>query len=149
MSLLRIFLFCFAVLWLVFDLRMGLEILSYVRADYATYVSQRPGERSLRNFENFHQVLDRSRPFLAGQSSYMFLSEEGTPYLSHMRYFTYPSVPLPLGEPAEHANIWIVYKRPDISVNDQGELVAKQQVISAPGDVLERFDDSSFLFRTR
>lgn len=140
-------LICFAMLWLAFDLRMGLEILSYVQKDAQTYSMREPGERVLRNFGNFHQMLSASAALLENESAYAFLAPEETPFLSQMRYFTYPAIPLSLEETTDNLKVWIVYDRPDIAINDQGALTMDDRVISLPGKILKRFDHASFLFR--
>lgn len=142
-----LFLFCLFVLWIVLDFRMGLETLSYAVQDYRTFTSRTPEDRTLRGSGIF-AVLDRSLPYLKDSPRYVFLTEDEEAYVSLVRYVAFPSLPVGPENLKEHAAVWLVFRYGDASVDDQGRIVLGGRPISPPGEVIERFDDSSFLFKT-
>ncbi|TSC58819.1 MAG: hypothetical protein Greene041619_365 [Candidatus Peregrinibacteria bacterium Greene0416_19] len=141
------FFIVFTIIWAVFDIRMGAEMLSYGVHDLRTFVLRPLGQKEFRNYQNFHDVLIRSLPLLR-QDRYAVLVPDRTPLANHVRYWTYPTQPLFPEEPMALARRWFVFRRPDIRVNDNGELVAGDTVL-ARGSMLERFDETSFLFETQ
>lgn len=141
------FALAFLAVWAVFDLRMGAETISYAIDDYRTHVAPPPGARTFRDYLNFYDALERSMPVLASEPHYAFLTVPATPLPTRARYHTYPSTPLFEGEDASAVRNWLVFKREDVSVGSGGRLFVGGQPVSAPGRILERFDDSSFIFQ--
>lgn len=134
-------------LWIFSDLRMGLEILNYARSDLHTTLAPKPGARTFRAFGNFYDAVDRSVPTLQQQPTYGVLLAEGAPLRSRLQYFTYPSIPVdpPVGSGTK---LWFVYGRPDVTVDDAGNLQLRSgTVFASKGRILERFDESSFLYQ--
>ncbi|MBI3619469.1 hypothetical protein HY213_05560 [Candidatus Peregrinibacteria bacterium] len=138
-----------ASVWLVYDVRMGSEILSYAARDYRTYVSQPPGNRTLRNLENFYDVVERSMPLLTLDPHYVIIVPKGIEHLATVALsMTYPSVPLfPEEKPGPEIHAWLIFRRGDIRVDDHGQLVQGSTVLSPPGRIVTQFDQTSFLFR--
>lgn len=136
----------FASLWLLFDARMGMEILSYAKTDYDTYVSQPPGKRELRNFENFHDVVEAASPLLQEEQHYVLLTAERTPFPGMLAYLAYPATPLRANDIIPPRTRWLIFWRPEITLNDSNQLVSGSAVLSPPGRIVERYDDHSFLF---
>ncbi len=134
----------FAACWLLLDMRMGMEFLTWVQHDYATYISGTAPERTFRDRDNFYDFAAFAAPLVADRASYLFFAEREWPYLGNMRYLTYPAIP---GNAFDTDDTWVIYKRPDLTIGVDGQLMLNSQPISKPGTVLGRFDDGSFVFR--
>lgn len=147
-KMLRVFAGVFVVLWLLFDLRMGLELLSYVKDDFQNYVLEPTGQKTFREFLSFHDVVAQSKHILMRQPRYVFLGPSDTLF-SYLRYETYPSLPALTTEQTANTSILLVFKRPDVQVNERGTVIQNGQVIASSGSVLARFDDESFLYQLR
>ncbi len=133
-----------AAMWLLFDARMGVEFLSWVAHDHATYIGKSQGERMLRERESFYDFAEYATQFLGDRTSYIFFADHEWPYLGNMRYITYPAIP---GITIDTDDTWVIYNRPDLAVID-GRITIDGEPISAPGILLGRFDEKSFVFRT-
>lgn len=142
-----VFLLGFFVFWLGFDVRMGLETLSYARTDYETFMSKPVGERTFRNLYNFHDVVEQSLPQLQQSPRFAFLAPPNTPLTALVRYLAYPSVPAGTDEPVDNLATWLIFARPDIAVGSGGRLMFDGTPLSPPGTVLRDFGDGSLLFR--
>ncbi len=143
----RTFAVVFLALWFFFDFRMGLETMSYAVDDVTSYVLPPPGKKVLRNYENFYDSAERSLPALREHPRFMFLGPSGTPFTQIVRYLAYPSTPLFESEDLSLAKVWFVFRRPDAIVDDQGRLAIGGRIATPPGEILEKFDEHSFLFR--
>ena len=66
-----------------------------------------------------------------------------------MRYLTYPSVPTEPDQAQFGIDTWVVFDRPDISIDPSDRLTSDGIVVTPPGKVMYQFDDHSFIFRTR
>jgi hypothetical protein len=142
-----LFFMVFAALWLVLDLRMGMEFLRYVKTDYTAYIAKPAGEKLFRDHRNFEDVMQQSLPVLQQQPRYLFLGPSQTPFLARMRYFTFPSVPVEEGQNEQDVHTILVFERPDIAMDSQNRLTQDGQVMTSPGKILQRFSDQSFLFQ--
>lgn len=131
--------------WVIFDVRMGGEFLSWVIRDQKTYIGANIETRTFRDRDRFYDFAEFAAEKIKDRESYIFFAEQPWPYLGNMRYITYPAIP---GIDIEHDDTWAIYHRPDISVGADGKLVNEGQAISAPGTIIGRFDASSFIFRT-
>ncbi len=145
---LPLFFLCFAALWIVFDIRMGLELLSYAKNDYDTYLSQPTGEKKFRAYLNFNDVMEQSLPFLIDQKEFAFLTTRATPVVAMVRYFTLPAVPTDPGEPREDLKTWLIFHRDDVTVGTDGRLMVAGVAWSKPGKIVKQFDETTFLFQT-
>lgn len=137
----------FAGLWLFFDLRMGVELLSYGGRAYAEYVSQPFGKRLLGDHLYFEDAMEQSLPYLKQRPRFLFLGPAQTPFLQRMRYFGYPSLPVEDGQKPTDVNTVFVFERPDVTIDGQGHLMQDGKALTSPGKVLLRFGENSFLFR--
>lgn len=142
-----IFLLCYGALWIVFDVRMGAEILSYVRQDYETYLARPAGLRIFRTYLNLNDMLERTTPWLEDAPELAVL-RESSPIISMVRYFSLPANVMEPEGPRPDLPVWLVYHRPDVIVDDARRLSINGVPWSAPGNIVERFDTTSFLFRT-
>jgi len=138
----------FAVFWVFLDVRMGLEIMKYLRDDYVAYFSQPPERKEFRDRGHFHTFVGSVDPLLKAERRYVFLAPSAWPFLGLIRYLTYPSLPTMPGEGQKDVRTWVVFERPDIAVNADGRLTEDGNPISLPGEVIHEFEPGTFLFRT-
>lgn len=129
--------------WIVLDLRMGSEFISWVAHDHATYISQSES-RTFRDRGQFYDFAEFAQQYVENRTSYIFFAERPWPYLGNMRYLTYPSIP---GIDYMKDDTWVIYQRPDMSVNGEGRLTVDGEPVTPAGTLLGRFDASSFVFR--
>jgi len=136
-----------AGLWLMLDIRMGSEILSYAYKDYISYISKPLGERTLRSRLDSYDVLEQSIPEIAKVGHVVLVTP--WPMLGMARYLLFPSTLLIPGEPGSaEAALWLVYMDPAISIDTDRRLSKGGSPLSLPGSILLRFENNSFLFRT-
>jgi len=140
------FLGLLAALWLVYDLRMGSEFVNYFRTDYKTYHGETLGKRTFRTRGHFYDFARASVPVLADRDRYIFMAEQRWPYMGLMRYYTYPSVPTS-PDKFEEVDTWLIYDRPDITINENRQLMMEGEAISTPGRILHEFSEGVFIFR--
>jgi len=139
----------FVGFWLLFDVRMGLELLSYVKTDWETFLLKPPSERRFRVFENFNAIAEESIPLLITSPKYGFVGPRGAPFGSLMRYFTYPIRPLSPSDPEEQRSRlrhWLVAFRDDARISPRGELFLGDIFLAGPGIIVQRFGKDAFLF---
>ncbi|PIR53055.1 hypothetical protein COU76_03310 [Candidatus Peregrinibacteria bacterium CG10_big_fil_rev_8_21_14_0_10_49_10] len=136
-----------ASLWVLYDLRMGSEFLSYVERDYRTYWSRPLGERTFRERSYFNDFAAGVTPLVQNRDRYIFTAPDRWPYLGLMRYYTFPAVPTHPFQEEHYVDTWAVYKRPDIVQNAKGELESDGIVLTHPGKILHEFELGSFVFR--
>ncbi|OGJ54123.1 hypothetical protein A2880_03030 [Candidatus Peribacteria bacterium RIFCSPHIGHO2_01_FULL_49_38] len=153
---LGVFFLSFTALWLIFDLRMGLELLSYVKTDLQHYVLAQTGQRRFRAFEDFYEVYEKSFPYFKGEQRYGIAPIDGSPFASLASYITYPKEILTPGAilaGKESPPVWLVYRRNDMRIDPEGRLVWIRSdgthPISNPGEIIDVFSDESFLFREK
>lgn len=130
--------------WILLDLRMGSEFLRWVIHDHQTYISAPEGTRTFRDRDHFYDFAAFAAPYVFDRSTYLFFTDRQWPYLGNMRYLTYPAIP---GIAIEQDDTWVVFHRPDLVVDSDGRITVDGQPVTAPGKILGRFDDSSFIFR--
>ncbi len=145
---LAVFLSVCAAGWLVWDLRMGLEFLTYAHNDYVKYIGEAdPEKKRVRNFGTIYSLINQVKANLQEQPRYVVLQPAGYPFVAIARYLTYPSVPLPGGQSTDGIRYWLVLEQDDLKLNDQGQLTRGADVLTASGKVIKIFPHSSFLFR--
>ena len=136
-----------AVLWVFYDFRMGSEFFGYMQRDYRTYWSRPIGERTFRERSYFNDFAAGITPLVQDSEKYIFTAPHRWPFLGLVRYYTYPSVPTHPFQEEERVDTWVVYKRPDIQINNRGELENEGIILSTPGKILHEFEEGSFIFR--
>ncbi|MFA7682123.1 MAG: hypothetical protein WCX61_03775 [Candidatus Peribacteraceae bacterium] len=134
----------FAVLWVVFDMRMGGEILSYVRTDWQSFVLQPAGARSFRSMRSLHDTALTVAPLLRKQDSYIFVGPGASYYQSFMRYLTYPSIPVTPESSASGTTLALLLARDEAVVTKEGLWVG-DILIPRSGKILRQFRDASYL----
>lgn len=138
-----------ATLWILSDVRMGLEAVSYARTDLVEYWNQPIPERKFRERADFPVFLNAIVPLLMDRGRYIFLTQYEYPLLGLLRYHTYPSGPVAPEKATEGVDTWVIYERPEITVNAEGQLTSEGKPISLPGAVLFEFRPGAFVFRIR
>lgn len=137
-------LIAFALVWLLLDLRMGWEYLNWVAHDHATYVTGNAPARTFRDRDNFYDFAAFAAPLVSDRQSYLFFAEREWPYLGNIRYITYPAIP---GNGFDTDDTWVVYRRPEMAPNAQGQLMLNGTAVTSPGKMLGWFGTGSFVFR--
>src|SRR3989344_4624964 len=143
-NLLAIFFGTILAVWLLYDLRMGSEFIRNVAHDHWNYIVPPAPEKNFRDIGNFHEFAAGARKHLEGVEQYELFMRDRWPFFGMMRYETYPAKPNP-GEPS--SDVWLIYDRKDMRVSNDGRLMLSGEPITEAGEVLWRFDPSSFLFR--
>ncbi|MEK7562888.1 MAG: hypothetical protein AAB544_00660 [Patescibacteria group bacterium] len=139
----------FAAVWILSDLRMGTEAMRYALHDIQEYWRKPAAERSFRERADFPVFMKQVQPLVEDRGRYIFLTQYAYPLLGLMRYHTYPSEPVAPETAGEGVDTWVIYERPEISINEEGRLVSEGQPISAPGEILYVMRPGAFVFRTR
>jgi len=152
-----VFILCLTCLWLLFDLRMGTELLSYVRTDWQQFILATPEQKRFRAFDDFLSVYEKAFPSLKDAETYGIAPTYGSPFASLATYITYPhtvltpEAVLQHGPPTHSPMTWLVYNRNDVRIDEENHLIwIKEDGIhrlSKPGEVVEIFSDNSFLFK--
>ena len=138
-----------AVLWGVYDLRMGAEVIHYAVDDYQTYWSQTGEDRRFRDRGVFYAFAEQVKDTLSKEKDYVLLLSVEAPYRSLMRYLTYPAAPLSLEEAREDVRYWVIVDRRDLSLSEDSRLVLNGEAISPPGEIVDVFSPGIFLFDTQ
>lgn len=132
-------------LWLLLDLRMSAELLSYAANDWKTYITKPVSERVLRDRLHYYRTVESSAEWLKTQEAYGVLTS--WPILGNLRYFTYPARPVTATTMEEGKNLkrWFVFSAPDASL--VGDVLHwKGQPVSGKGRVTRTFGDGAFIF---
>ncbi len=132
------------VAWIIMDIRMGSEFLSWVGHDHRTYIGADSNERTFRDRGRFYDFAEYAKQFLVNRDEYVFFARQPWPYLGNIRYLTYPSIP---GIDYKNDDTWVVYDRPDMTVDADNRITISGEPVTPPGTMLGRFDASSFVFR--
>lgn len=137
-----------AACWILSDLRMGVEMVSYAAHDVDTYWSKPVEERTFRERGDFPLFVAAVKPLVADRGRYIFLTQFPYPFLGLIRYHTFPSMPVAPEAIVEGVDTWVVFERPDVSISPEGQLMAEGKPISQPGEILFALRDGTFVFRT-
>lgn len=137
---------CLFVTWMVMDIRMGAELLNYAYTDMSSYSFKREPPRVFRSYYTLNDTIEDVRPDIAGTGKYVAIGPERTPFITLLRYYLYPDLPVNPDESAG-VNTWFVYERPDVTITDDGRVAINGEPVSAPGTILRRMSEHSFLFR--
>lgn len=144
------FFLLFAGLWLLYDVRMGLEPLNQFMVDYKEYHSQQPGKATFRDRSYFNQFADDAATLVDPQEQYYaFVARHDWPFVGRIKYATYPSLPVIYDRRTAEQNIktWVVFNRQDIVQDTEGRLRIGDEILTEPGTILHQFMDGTFVFR--
>ncbi|TSC79975.1 MAG: hypothetical protein G01um101425_452 [Candidatus Peregrinibacteria bacterium Gr01-1014_25] len=140
---------CITGAWLLFDVRMGMELLSYAKRDFTTFVMRPLGQRELRYMEDFHDVLDISVTLVDGKKRIGFVSDPRYLLDSAAAYAFYPALVTKTDADQSGIDTWLVYRQPLARVTPSGQLMLDAQPLSpAGGRITQHFGPASFLFTT-
>ena len=142
------FLICFAVLWVLYDARMGSEILSYAKTDWNTWWSKPIELKDFRDRGSFTAFTKVATEFIQDEQHYALITPSGWPYFGSMTYETYPAIPKALSEDLSDVKLWFVYRMPNVSLDEQNRITVNGEPISPPGEIFLRFEPGAFMFRT-
>ena len=148
-NLLTPFFLLFAALWIVYDLRMGAELIQLARTDIKTWWSKPVELQDFRDRASFTAFAKTAVPFTEGKDRYIFIASHGWPFWGSMKYEAYPALPVSHEGDTEGIDTWIVYNRNDILPNNEGRLELDGKPISPPGDIMMSFEPGAFVFVTR
>lgn len=137
----------FVAVWLLLDVRMGIELLSYATDDIRTYWSQPVGMRELRVRRHFNDFAEQITPLITDEN-YAFIGKYQKPYISIMRYMTYPDLPTGTDDVHDGLRQWVIFERPDIVVDDENRLTYENRILSKPGRIVHRHGPGTFFFVT-
>ncbi len=82
-------------LWLLYDIRMSLEMMKYYRDDYRSYITQTWSQQILRDRGDFYRFVDFAQQtftqlWLQPHEQILFLTDNTWPFPGSMKYFLYP-----------------------------------------------------------
>lgn len=132
--------------WMVYDLRMGAELLSYAFDDVRTYWSEPPPDRVFRGDGGFRTVIEESMAKLRSQPRYGLYLPKDVPFDGLARYLTYPSRPLQEGENTAGVRTWLTFAINGITLSQSGQLMLGGTVLTPPGQILRHLPNDSILF---
>ncbi len=136
----------FIAVWLLFDVRMGLEILNYARTDMQTYVRPPIGRKKLRTHGDFYDIAQQAMPMLRAVPRYALITENDSPFYQNLRYMTYPALPIVPGNDLSNISLLLVLHRPDIVVHDNRVILQTGETVAADGRVIADYGSGSFLY---
>ncbi len=148
-SFITAFFMLFAALWICYDLRMGVEVISFAKTDIRTWWSKSIELKDFRDRSSFTAFAQTAAPFTQGKDHYVFVASHGWPFWGSMKYEAYPALPVAYDKDTEGIDTWIIYNRNDIKPNEEGRLMLDGKAISPPGDIMMQFEPGAFVFVTR
>jgi hypothetical protein len=134
-------------LWLIMDIRMGTELLSYAYRDMQNFVLAPQTTQSLRSYESLNAAIENVRSDISGEGTYVAIGPEPSPFFTILRYFLYPALPVK-PEHAKPGQFWFIYERSDVQMGDDMRLHHHGEAISSAGILVKRIGQFTFLFRT-
>lgn len=138
--------------WILLDVRMGAELLSYATHDLGSYVLRPEGDRSFRTLGNLPDILDKTESALkdGDARTVVLLEPAGNARLSKARLRLYPIDVVPYSEDtkAGSGRAWLVINRPDATAGN-GSVAVNGRTLSGPGKLIAEFGTGSFLFVER
>jgi hypothetical protein len=143
------FFMLFAALWILYDFRMGSELIHFARTDLKIWWSKPIEIKDYRDRDSFTAFANVAQKFTEGKENYVFIASHGWPFWGSMTYESYPALPVTYDSNTEGVDTWIIFNRNDITVNDEGRLMINGKPTSPPGDIMMTFEPGSFVFVTR
>jgi len=134
----------FIALWVMFDIRMGAEVMHYGIDAYQAKKSPPTSIKMLNAFMDDAQTIIKKYP------GYVLATSNPNSYYPTLRYETYPSVPVRENELKSPLKLWLVIQKDGLHVDANNRLVdTTGTILTAPGDVIKKFDNTTFLFLVR
>jgi hypothetical protein len=145
-----IFAAVFVGCWVIFDIRMGAEIIDYAFDDIDSYVKKEGNNQTLRSHGNLYAIINEALPVINQYDRYVLIYPAGSVYFANVRYMAYPSVPVREEDNAENVKLWAVFERRDILIDENNRLYKKvgtgTVVLSPPGKIVKQLAADVFLF---
>lgn len=138
-----------AVIWVLYDIRMGAELISYANKDMKTWWNQPIELKDFRDRGSFNAFAKTAAPYAEGKERFVFIASHGWPFSGTMKYLTYPATPVSLEGDTEGVDTWIVYNRNDIRIGPDNRLMLNGEPISPPGGIMMDFEPGAFVFVTQ
>lgn len=132
-------------LWLIIDIRMGSELLSYAWHDYLTQIRAAPEDRTFRGYKDIHTVIERGLADVASVEQFGLVAPPSSAVQQILRYRAYPK--LFTEDTKSNIRDWLVLARPDITVDEKGMLRQGDTVLLGPGKIITRYSSMSFYYR--
>ena len=133
----------FAILWLVTDMRMSYEFLSYQAVDYREWTKPPLAEKTFRTYDDFYAFVWWLKKNLSQETQVNFFTRERAHLPRIMQYYLYPIL---VTTDSTDAQVYIIYHEPKIMYNDQDQrLYLEGRPISAEGRIMA-YDENSFIF---
>jgi hypothetical protein len=137
----------FAVVWVIFDVRMGAEILSYAFHDYNTYIAPEENAKTFRTHGSFYTIANEMMPAIMQVPRYVVVEPNDSPFYENLRYMSYPSIPMHVDQNTTGVTLWAVFQRNDVRMDAMHRLIdAKGHILSPPGHLSKDFGGGTFLF---
>jgi hypothetical protein len=141
----------FALSWILFDIRMGAELVSYGVDDVDRYVFAEDTKKELRAFGDVYRKADVLLPEIRNHDRFVLLSPVTAVYFPVFRYNAYPSVIVPDAATATGVTAWAVIDRFDVWIDGSGMLKTGDRsgsgtILAGPGHKAASYDDTTFLF---
>ena len=134
----------FIVLWVIFDIRMGAEVMHY---GIDAYQAKESPPTTVKMLDAF---MDEAKTIIKKYPSYVLATSNPNYYYSTLRYETYPSVPVRQNELKAPLKLWLVIQKDGLHVDANNRLVdATGNILTTPGDVMKKLNDTTFLFLVR
>lgn len=138
----------FCALWLVSDLRMSGELISYGVTDWQTWILPTEDQKVFRDRLYYYRTMLEAVPWLQESPTYGLLSP--WPVTGNIRYFTVPSVPIvPTNIQGKPPSRWFVFSDPNAAVDAQGMLTESGKPVAGPGKIYKQLGPSTFLFQAQ
>lgn len=135
-------------IWILYDVRMGAEMMSYAKKDLKTWWSKPIELRQYRDRGSFTAFTQMIKPYLEGEDYYVFMASRGWPFQGAMRYEQYPALPV-APDNAENVRTWVVYDKPGVTLDTDNRITLENgNAISPPGEILFNYARGAFVFRT-
>ncbi|MCA9370618.1 MAG: hypothetical protein KC680_01505 [Candidatus Peregrinibacteria bacterium] len=136
----------FILFWILYDLRMGTEMMTYANTDIKTWWSKPIELKDYRDRGSFTAFSKVAAEFVEDtDKKYVLLTPTGWPYFNTMQYETYPASPTTSDE---GASLWFVFDMHNAYVNDEGRILVDDKPVSPPGKVILSYEPGAFIFRT-
>jgi hypothetical protein len=132
-------------LWLIIDIRMGSELLSYAWYDYQTQIRPPADDREFRGFKDIHAIIGRALADVSGIETFGLVAPPASAVQPILRYRAYPQ--LFTEDTKSNVRDWLVLARPDVTVDEKGMLRQGDIVLLGPGKIISRYSSMSFYYR--
>ena len=136
----------FALCWVIFDLRMGLELLVYAKRDIQSHVLGEGRTRQLRTHGNFYAIAEEILPVIMEHDRYVIAAPDDSGFYPNLRYMSYPTVPVFRDGDTEGVKLWVVLNQKNLRIVDDHIVDETGTQLTGTGTIRMQLDDHTFLF---